>query len=183
MRRTWLNRGLFLVSTVGVACSAVLLACGDDDSGTTTKTDAGHDTGTTTDAPSETTGTIAGNATYSGAKTGPLIVVVFKDQPQPGKPPSSPPVGLGSNESPTWPGTNPYSVKNVAPGSYFVAGYIMVGPEHRMGAQPGDPVAIPATPVTVTAGQTATADITLRDLPQGDGGADGGDAGDASDDG
>lgn len=186
MKKLLLGRVSMVASALVILAGVAATACGDDDDDGATP-----DSGTTTpeggsDA-STTTGEVTGQATYNGAKKGPLIVGLFKQAPAPGV--MQMPSAIGSNETPTWPGTNAFSVKNVPPGTYFVGAYIMVGPEHRMqGAQASDPITAPPVQVTVTAGASATTTVNLIDRPTGDGGTeggtdDGGDAGDGGDSG
>lgn len=179
----WVARGATLLL---VLAAAAIAACDDDDNkltstpgpdGGSTKPDSGNS--------NTTTATISGEATYNGTKTGPLIIAVFKDQPVPGQAPA-PPIAVASNETPTWPGTNKFTVNNVptASGTVWVAGFINVGPDHRQtGAGLSDPIAMPPKQVTVTAGQTASVSLTLGDRPIPDGGTDGGDGGGGGDDG
>lgn len=168
-------RAVSLLAAMSFVIAGSVIACSDDEKEPVTPTtDAGPDTGSDTGAV--TTGQIEGTATYEGEKKGPLIIAVMKEPPTPGQPPSAPPVGIGSNESPTWPGKNNFTVQNVPEGTWYVTAYIMVGPDHRQGAQPGDPVAIPPKQVTVTAGESASAELTLIDVapPVQDAGADAG---------
>jgi hypothetical protein len=169
-----------LVIMSALVIGGAVVACGDDDSTPATPKPDGGDTADSGGGDAATAGTIEGTATYQGDKKGPLIVGVFKEPPNPAAP--KPPAYLGSVESPTWPGSNPFSVKNVAPGTYYVSAYIMVGPEHRQqGAQAGDPVALPQQ-VTVGADGKGTTTLNLIDRVP-DAGADAGDAGDDAGDG
>ena len=166
---------LAFVSMLG--CS-VMLACSDDEkSTTTTGTDAGKpDTGTGADTSTAAPDVaVRATTTYAGALKGPVLVTLF---PTP-NPTAGPPAGTGSNETPTWPGSNMVDVKNVTPGKYFAFAYIMTGGEHRQGPSADDPKAGPVD-VTVTATATATVTLQLTDPPPPDAG-DGGDAGDAAD--
>ena len=182
MSKLLLRRVSLVVGVLVMVAGAVTTGCDDDDTkaaspdGATPPIEAGGD------ARSAVTGEVSGQATYAGAKSGPLIIGLFKEAPAPGK--VQTPVAVGSNESPTWPGTNAFTIKGAPEGTFFVGGYIMVGPEHRMqGAQRSDPITAPPVQVTVKAGSSATANVTIIDRPTvGDGGADA-DAADAGDSG
>ena len=166
--------------SVSLAGALAATGCSDDNSTTTTAVDAGHtdaahaaDTGA-----AATDGTFEVNLTYTGTKKGPAICTAWTVDHFPG--PTDTPVGLGSNETPTWPGTNKVTITQVPPGKVYALCYIMVGAEHRMGPTAGDPsqpMMAPGTPELV-AGGTSVATATLLDpQPAGDGGADGGDGG------
>lgn len=171
-----IGRWIGALALVTATCSALVVACSDDATTTTdagtTATDAATSTDTSTPAP-EVAARV--QVTYNGPSKGPLISTLFSTPM-----PSGNPAGVGSNEKPTWPGTNAVEMKNVLPGKYYAFAYIMVGPEHRMGPIDGDPNG-PPVEVTVTAGQTATVNLTLFDAPPPDGGTDA-PSGDASTD-
>jgi len=159
-------------------CASIgaMVACGDDDDDATPSvlnSEAGADAAS---EASDTPGSVAGTATYNGAKKGPLYLTVY-----PSFPPQGMPSGIGAVNSPTWPGSNNYTITNVDPGKYVVLSYISVGTDHNMGPQPGDPVSQPV-PVTIEAGKQAKADLVLADIPDdagaGDASSDGGDGGD-----
>jgi hypothetical protein len=121
----------------------------------------------TGDASNGSNGTIALSVTYNGTNitgTEPIIATVWvKDQAG-----SSPaPAGLGQNITASWPGTNVVDILDVAPGSYFVFTFIMVGSDHELGPIPGDAdlYITGGVPVTVVAGQTVSASATVVDVP------------------
>ncbi|MDB4945947.1 MAG: hypothetical protein JWP97_5481 [Labilithrix sp.] len=153
-----------------VACS-LLVACSDDDSpGSASTIDAGNkDTGAGADtSPPASDVAIRVTAKYAGTQQGPVLVSIF---PTP-DPSAGAPSGTGSNENPTWPGTNTVDVKNVSPGSYYAFAYVMVGASHRMGPTSTDPANLGPVPITVTAGATTAVTLELFDPPAGDAGAD-----------
>lgn len=177
MKKLLLGRVSLVAGALLIMAGAAATACGDDDDDNGTTPDSGKINPEAGAEASTTTGTVSGEATYNGTKKGPLIIGILPSMPVPGQPPPTP-IAVGSNESPTWPGKNAFSVKNVPPGSYFVAAFIMVGPEHRQqGAQLADPITMPPVAVTVTAGGTATANLNLGDRPQPEAGVDGGEDG------
>lgn len=180
MTKASLKRNVLCMVGVVATTAAFLFACGDDDDTTPTNVtptpEAGTstDTGTGTDAATAAV-SISVNVTYNGAQKGPLLASAWPN-PQPGV---GTPGGNGSNETPTWPGSNTVQLKNVKPGSYYIFSYVMVGAEHRTGPIATDPTGAPVQ-VTVEEGKTATATITLFD-PLPDGGAEAGDGGDGGD--
>lgn len=150
-----------------VAGSIAMVGCSDDETTTTTDASTAKDVSTTTDtSPPATDVAIKASVTYNGSLKGPVLISVF-----PTSTPMGNPSGTGSNEKPTWPGTNSVDVKNVKAGKYFVFAYIMVGPDHRMGPIDGDPSG-PPVEVTVVDGQTSAVNLMVFDPAPPDGGAD-----------
>ena len=166
---------VFAFFMVGAA-GALTFACGGDGNSAPAADASGSDTSTgdsnTGDTSNGSNGTIALSVTYNGTNitgTDPIIASVWvKDQAG-----SSPaPAGLGQNKTASWPGTNVVDIPDMAPGSYFVFTYIMVGSDHELGPIPGD-ADIDITdgvPVTVVAGQTVSASVTVVDVPFPDAG-------------
>lgn len=167
-------------------CGGLMLACDDDETGTTpgttSGTDSGTDTGSTTqdgggggtdsgggtDAGTDT-GTDAGppgvtvNVTYAGAKTGSLVIALFNGTNFPPTPPPAKAVTLPA------PITFPASTKIEVPaGEYLATVYLDVGSNNPEGAGPED---LRGTPKPVVfAGADVTVDLVITDPDAGDGG-------------
>ena len=151
-----------------VAGTIAMVGCSDDAT-TPSATDASTASDVTTATDTSTPATdvaIKASVTYNGPLKGPVLISVF-----PSATPMGNPSGTGSNEKPTWPGTNSVDVKNVKAGKYFVFAYIMVGPDHRMGPIDGDPSG-PPVEVTVVDGQTSPVNVMVFDPAPPDGGTD-----------
>lgn len=154
---------------VAMVAGATAMAGCSDDATTPAATDAStaNDVTTATDTSTPATDvSIKASVTYNGPLKGPVLISVF-----PTPTPMGAPAGTGSNEKPTWPGTNSVDVKNVKAGKYFVFAYIMVGPDHRMGPIDGDPAG-PPVEVTVVDGQTSSVNLMVFDPAPPDAGSD-----------
>jgi hypothetical protein len=170
----------FVFLAAAAAGIAAAVGCSDSTSSSTTTPDAGRaDVGTGDSAA--TGGTMQIVITYTGTQKGPAICTAWPKGDFPAD--TDFPIGTGSNEKPTWPGTNSVTISDLKPGKAWGLCYIMVGLDHRMGPAGTDPVQdmlIPAIP-DIAAGQTSTVTVTLNDPPPADMDA-GSEAGDASSD-
>lgn len=170
------------VAAAALAAVACMVACDDDETTPAAPTadaapsvDAATDTNTPPETDAAVTGTVTGSITYSGAKTGPVVVALIQKVPDmPGGD-----IGALGGVAIVPPGTFPatYSVKG-PPGEWFVSAYMSIGdPIHVGGPQAGDPLGPVPVKVTIVKDQTTpNANIEMIDIPEGDGGTD--DAGD-----
>jgi hypothetical protein len=165
---------LFFAAFASLALVVVqgLQGCGDDSTTPDTTPTSDASVGDVSNEATATTGTVEAALTYTGTKTGPILLGLWTQWP-----PAGPPSVNGSNETPTLPGTNTVTLKGVPPGNYTAAAYMVTGadtPQHRMLPQKGDPSS-PPMPVTVVAGQIANISgvLTATDT---DAGSDAGDA-------
>jgi hypothetical protein len=169
-------RRLFAIGLAVLPLSAVFLACSDDDSPPAAQTDAGD--GAAPDATADvtpipdaardvaqdvtqeaaaTTGTAVVTVAYTGTEEGTLAIALFATLGQP-------PTVAQRIAAPTFPHSHTFPV--VPPGNYFLHAYLDVGNNNFVGPGPEDPESEP-TPVTITAGQTTNASITLAEPDAG----------------
>lgn len=183
MKNSILKRLPFVALIFASAAGLVTASGCDDDATPATANPATPEAGAGDTAKADTavatSGTVEVVLTYTGTKSGPAICTLWPFDRFPG--PGDMPVGLGTNETPTWPGTNKVVMKDIAPGHVAALCYMMIGAEHRMGPAGDDPVMIAMAPATpdVVAGGTSTSTAMLLDPPPPMG--DAGDAGDAAD--
>ena len=161
-----------LLAVTATCAMALLTACGDDAKAPVSAGDSGTPDTASADTSTLQSGTVKGNITYTGEQRGAFYIALFTSI-------SPSPTGLSGASAvfaPTLPGTSPYSVTNIPPGSYFISAYIAPAVQGQPPSPgPTTPLA-PFTSVTVTSGGTTTQDLTVVDPPAGDAG-DAGDAG------
>ena len=153
---------------------ATVIACSSDDTTTpaTATTDAGTDTGSSnttpdtgsetpvdagSDAPVEaaaTTGQIDVTTTYTGNKTGTLMMALFTSTA-----PGVPPVDYASIPAATFP--NHYSFKLVPPGTYYLYAYVDITNTGAQQPTASDPQVQDYVTAVVAAGQTVASAATL----------------------
>ncbi len=165
-----------LIALSATLVMATLVACDDDPETTAAVPDGGPKAdGPTGETSTTESGSLKGNITYTGVQRGAFYVAIFKSI-SPG------PTGLSGASAvftPTIPGSSPYTVTNVPPGDYFVSAYLAPAVQGQPpNPGPTTPLA-PFTPVTITAGGTATQDLTIVDPPADEAGVDAGTDADA----
>jgi hypothetical protein len=156
------------LAMLALACSSSTTPSATGDSGTPAAdaatgatTDAGKDAGPTgemdsgaEDATATTPGSIVVNVTYTGTKTGELILVALKKFP-----PTTPPNGIGRVANPVFPQS--VTIKDLDPASYTVVAVIDAPPASPTMPGPEDSSSAPKMAVEVKAGQATMIEMTI----------------------
>jgi uncharacterized protein (DUF2141 family) len=103
------------------------------------------------------TGKLTGTVSYAGTKTGTLKFALYEMPPGPMTPPSQ--FMFAPIMNPTFP--QAYALDAVKPGSFHVVVILDVDPPNAAIPGPEDVIGFSMTKVTVSAGATATMNVTL----------------------